>query len=173
MASADDRPLTEWAVLALVAEGRTHGFEVARVLAPDGAVGRVWTVRRPLVYRALEALLRDGLLVEVGTEGGRGPSRRLVEATAEGTRSAKRWLDTPVAHVRDVRTTLLVKLALLDRAGRSRARLVERQRRALAPTLAALRSGGSTDRAEGPFDQVLLAWRRASAEAVDEFLRTL
>lgn len=172
MSGADDRPLTEWAVLALVAEGRTHGFEVARVLAPDGAVGRVWTVRRPLVYRALDALARDGLVVEVGTEGGRGPTRRLVEVTTEGRRATRRWLDAPVAHVRDVRTAFLVKLALLDRTGRSRTRLVERQRRALAPTLDALRSSRSRTHAAG-FDDVLLAWRRASAEAVDRFLRSL
>ncbi len=46
----------EWAVLALVAEGPTHGFAVARALAPGGEVGRVWAMRRPLVYRTLDVL---------------------------------------------------------------------------------------------------------------------
>lgn len=171
MASTDDRPLTEWAVLALVAEGRTHGFEVARVLAEQGDVGRVWTVRRPLVYRALDSLVRDGLVVEVGTQGGRGPSRRMVEVTAEGRRAARRWVESPVAHVRDIRTAFFVKLALLDRAGRSRVRLVERQQRTLAPTLAALRTSAASE-SQG-FDAVVASWRRASAEAVADFLRTL
>ena len=37
--------------------------------------------------------------------------------TPAGRRVAKRWLDAPVQHLRDVRTELLVKLALRDRAG--------------------------------------------------------
>ena len=46
----------EWAVLALLNERPTHGFALARALAPGGEIGRVWSFRRPLVYRALETL---------------------------------------------------------------------------------------------------------------------
>ena len=51
--------LTEWVVLALVAEGTTHGFDVARVLDDGGDLGRIWTVKRPLVYRALDSLTKS------------------------------------------------------------------------------------------------------------------
>ena len=43
-----------WAVLGVVAEGPTHGFAVAAVLAPDGPLGQVWTLPRPMVYRELD-----------------------------------------------------------------------------------------------------------------------
>jgi DNA-binding PadR family transcriptional regulator len=163
----DDLSLTEWAVLALVDQGATHGFDVARELDETGAIGRIWTVRRPLVYRAIETLVAAGLLAQAGTAEGRGPRRRLLEITPAGSRAVRDWLGRPVAHVRDVRTELLVKLALLDRAGRSPTRLLGRQRAALAPVLAGLRR--QADEASG-FDAVLARWRVEAAEAVERFL---
>jgi hypothetical protein len=38
-------------------------------------------------------------------------------ATPEGRRVTEGWLREPVGHARDIRSELLVKLALLDRAG--------------------------------------------------------
>src|SRR4051794_41898422 len=70
----------EWAVLGLVAEGPTHGFAVARALEPAGEVGRVWSMRRPLVYRTLEVLEGRELTLTAGTEArtaGPPPAPRL------------------------------------------------------------------------------------------------
>ena len=74
----------EWAVLGLVAEGPTHGFAVARALEPGGEVGRVWSMRRPLVYRTLDVLEGRELTLTAGTEASTaGPQRTLVDVTAE------------------------------------------------------------------------------------------
>ena len=163
--------LTEWVVLALVAEGTTHGFDVARLLDEGGDLGRIWTVKRPLVYRALDSLGRAGLVAGVGTEEGeRGPNRQLVQATPVGRRSVTKWLGEPVAHVRDVRTELLLKLALLERSRKSPKGLLERQRAALGPTVAGLRE--QLEGAEG-FDAVLARWRVESAEAVSRFIDSI
>jgi hypothetical protein len=43
-----ERPLAEWMVLGLLAEQPSHGFALARLLAPGGEVGRVWAASRPL-----------------------------------------------------------------------------------------------------------------------------
>jgi len=45
----DELTAGEWAVLALLAEAPTHGFAIAKAMAPEGEVGKVWSVRRPLV----------------------------------------------------------------------------------------------------------------------------
>lgn len=167
----DALSLTERVVLGVVAEGTTHGFGVARELAEGGPLGRIWTVRRPLVYRAIEGLERAGLVEDAGeAPGGRGPTRRLVRATTGGGAAVEAWLQAPVEHVRDVRTELLLKLALLDRAGRPADELVTRQREHFRSTLAGLRAGAAT--AEG-FDAVLARWRLESAEAVERFLAGL
>jgi DNA-binding PadR family transcriptional regulator len=166
-----DLSVTDWAVLGIVAEGVTHGFAVARELAGDAELGRIWTVRRPLVYRSLATLQGDGLVEEVGVAAGEaGPQRVLVRATPRGRRQVRRWLSEPVEHVRDVRSLLLLKLALLDRSGADRSELVRRQRELLSPMVEGLREqlGG----ADG-FDAVVARWRLESAVAVDRFLKAL
>ena len=69
----DELTAGEWAALALLAEGSTHGFAIARAMAPEGEVGKIWTVRRPLVYRALETLTGMGLARAGGTVVGMMP----------------------------------------------------------------------------------------------------
>jgi PadR family transcriptional regulator AphA len=165
-----DLSLADWAVLGVVAEGPTHGWPVVRELSANGALGRVWTVARPVVYRSLTTLATLGLIEPTGeVPGVRGPQRTIVRATRTGKSALRRWLRTPVAHVRDIRTEFLVKLALLDRAGRSADELVSLQREALAPVIAAV-----SVRPDGDgFDHVLAQWRREQALAVDRFLREL
>ncbi|MCU1375669.1 MAG: PadR family transcriptional regulator [Actinomycetia bacterium] len=163
--------LTEWVVLAVAAEGTTHGFDIARDLDEEGDLGRIWTVKRPLVYRAIDSLARAGLLTAAGTEDGeRGPQRQLLQVTPTGRRAVARWLGEPVAHVRDVRAELLLKLALLHRIRKSPAALLRRQREVLGPTVDGLRT--QLEAAEG-FDAVLARWRMESAEAVERFLDSL
>jgi ATP-dependent RNA helicase SUPV3L1/SUV3 len=77
------------------------------------------------------------------------------------------WLDTPVAHLRDVRTELVLKLLLRRRLGLGVGPLVAAQRAAFAPLLDAL-LGADIDP-----DDVTGRWRQASAAAVDRFLAGL
>ena len=42
----DELTAGEWAILALLAESPTHGFAIARAMAPEGEVGQIWSVRR-------------------------------------------------------------------------------------------------------------------------------
>src|SRR5262249_50427505 len=98
--SRDDLGAGEWAVLALLAEQSTHGFAVARAMSPEGEIGKVWTVRRPLVYRAIEVLTEAGFVRPAGTEPSHsGPQRILVEATPAGREALASWLAEPVDHV--------------------------------------------------------------------------
>jgi PadR family transcriptional regulator AphA len=157
-----------WAVLGAVREGPTHGFAVAQVLAIDGALGQVWTVARPMVYRELGKLAELGLIAERSTQRSRlGPARTIVSVTPAGRAALERWLGEPVEHIRDVRSLLLLKLALLTRADEDPAALLTAQRERFGPQLEGLRA--ARDRAEG-FDRVLAQWRVASSQAAMEFL---
>jgi hypothetical protein len=69
--------------------------------------------------------------------------------------------------VRDIRSHLLLKLALLDRAGDDPADLLRRQREVLEPIATAIEA--RRDQCGG-FDATLLAWRRANAAAALNFL---
>lgn len=162
MAADDGRTLTEWVVLGVLAEEPAHGFAVAKLLERGGPVGRVWAATRPLVYRALDRLHSDGLILPVRDEPGLGPRRVVFGLTADGSIALDQWLRTPVPRLRDVRAELLVKLLLLERAGRSSRRLLTAQRRAFGPLVAAALHPG----AEG----VVGRWRHHQAEAVARFL---
>jgi DNA-binding PadR family transcriptional regulator len=168
-ASNPSLSLSDWVVLGVVAEAPTHGWPVVRELASDGAIGQIWTVSRPLVYRSMTTLLAAGFIEESGSvEGLRGPQRTIMRATRRGRAALRRWLDEPVDHVREVRSALLVKLALNARAKRSSQVLVERQIERLEPVFAAV----TRKRSAGGFESVLATWRREQAIAVQRFLRS-
>jgi PadR family transcriptional regulator AphA len=171
VSDADPRALNvgEWAVLTLCDEGTTHGFELAQALAPDGPVGQVWVVPRPMVYRALRRLRELGLIEELGAQDSpAGPPRTRVKATRPGRAAVDAWLVEPVEHVRDARYLLLLKLLFLHRRGRDTTTLVAEQTKVYATIEERL-----CDRlpaAEG-FDRVLVSWRLESARAALAFLR--
>ncbi|MFI7129384.1 PadR family transcriptional regulator [Nonomuraea sp. NPDC050153] len=162
--------LTEWVVLALVAEGPTHGFAVARLTAPTGAVGAIWQVPRPRVYRALDRLADLALIEPCGEEPGQGGPRRTVFTTTAAGRSAvDGWLMCPVEHIRDIRTEFLTKFALLQRAGADPRPLLDAQAERIEPIIDRLRA--QRDQAHG-FDHVVAAWRYETAEAALRLMQT-
>jgi DNA-binding PadR family transcriptional regulator len=169
--SRDTLSAGEWAVLALLSEQPTHGFAVARAMAPDGEVGQVWALRRPLVYRALEALQLSRLLVPVGKEPSpSGPRRTVLKVTPEGEAAVKRWLSEPVSHVRDARSLLMLKLLFLTRRQADLEPLLSAQRDQFSRRAALL--SAAADRAEG-FDRALLLWRLESTTAAIHFTETM
>jgi PadR family transcriptional regulator AphA len=162
--------LPEWLVLTLLSQHPAHGFAVAQRTAADGDLGRVWQIPKAVVYRAIGRLLEAGLITPEVTEPGQGPQRTVYAATADGRDAADHWLHAPVEHVREIRSELLLKLALLDRAGEDPIALLRAQRKVLEPIVTAIetRRAGSAG-----FDATLLAWRRANAVAALDFLDTI
>jgi DNA-binding PadR family transcriptional regulator len=139
MASTQQPSLGAWAVLALVCEGDTHGWALVRAMAPRGEIGRVWSIRRALVYRTIDLVVGAGLVERAGTEQGtRGSTRTLLHVTPAGRRGLERWLAEPVPHVRDLRSALLLKLLFAQRSGRDRRPLLEAQLTILTETIAVL-----------------------------------
>jgi PadR family transcriptional regulator AphA len=165
--SLPELSLPEWLVLAIVSQQAAHGFAVAQLTAPGGDLGRVWQVPKAVVYRAIGRLHDADLIAPEVTEPGLGPQRTVYAATARGQQAAARWLSTPVEHVREIRSALLLKLALLDRAGQEPSDLLRAQRAVLEPIAAAIEA--SQARSTG-FEATLLAWRRATAVAALDFL---
>jgi len=164
--------LAEWLVLALVCEEPTYGRVVAGLLDRHGSVGRIWTVSKATVYLALKRLEQAGLIRAAGRPPPRrgGPERSLVAATPAGRAATRAWLSLPVADAGDVRSELMVKLALLDRAGADPRDLVQAQLARLRPAAAAL--DGQLRAATG-FERTLVLWRCQTMTAAMRFLKTL
>jgi PadR family transcriptional regulator AphA len=159
--------LPEWTVLALLREQPRHGFAIAACTATNGYVGRVWHIARPVIYRALDRLEADDLIHPQTVESGPGPQRTIYEPTPAGRDAVDQWLDEPVMHVRDMRSHLLVKLALLYQRGIDPRPLLDRQREVLDPIVHAVAAQ------PGGFDAILFAWRHANASAAMTFVNGL
>jgi DNA-binding PadR family transcriptional regulator len=159
----------EWAVLGLLAEEPRHGFGLAKAMASDGEIGRVWALSTPLVYRALSTLQTKGMATTAGVErSDLGPQRQLVRPTEEGLASLARWLREPVRHVRDTRSLLMLKLAFILRSGDDPGPLLRAQEEAFRPVLERFRQ--QAEEAEPGFDRMLMLWRVESVRAAMDFL---
>lgn len=163
--------LTEGLVLCLVRERPTYGLVLAGLLAPDGSLGRIWSVPKAMVYYALQQLELIHLIrMSKEQRTSRGPARSIYKITARGQLAAQTWLGQPVGHVRDVRSELMVKLALNDRAGVDSRPLVRAQLAELGPVASALadRLGAATG-----FEHTLVLWRHEAMTATMQFLTLL
>lgn len=157
----------EWALLALLVEQPSHGFALARMMAPDGEVGRVWALRRPLVYRALETLGRLSLVRPMDTlPSHSGPQRTILQSTPEGEQALTAWLEQPVSHVRDARSLLMLKLLFLSRRAEDPGPLLRAQRDQFTAHAQSLEATAAA--AEG-FERALSLWRVQSTAAVIRF----
>ena len=67
-----------------------------------------------------------------------GPPAHHICRHARRREAARRWLHTPVEHVREIRSHLLLKLALLDRVGGDPTDLLRDQRAVLEPIAPAI-----------------------------------
>ncbi len=163
--------LTEYVVLALLCERPAHGWPIVRALAEDGEIGRIWTVRRGLVYRTIDQLTDRALVEASGTvSGGPGPARTILQATPPGHTAVRAWLGEPVEHVRDLRSELLLKLVLGARAGADQRAMLEAQLvvlDAIDRSLSARHDGADAT------DRVLLGFRLETTRAAARFVQSV
>jgi DNA-binding PadR family transcriptional regulator len=160
--------VTDWIVLGLLVEEPRHGFAAARELKAGQPLGQIWTVQRPLVYRAFERLEAFTLIEPTHTErGDNGPQRTVFRATRAGRRRFAQWLDQVVDHPRDTRAELLAKLVFLARAARPRAPLARRQLDHFQPMTAGLQR--AVDNAVAT-DRLIAQWRLQTLHAINSTL---
>lgn len=151
--------------LVLVSQGVGHGYDVARHFAPDGLLGGVLTLSRPVVYRAIKQLESAGLVKASEAVGVRGQLKWTLSCTSRGRNVSRKWLESPVEHLRDMRSEFLVKCLLMQRSGNDTVDFVRAQRNALEARTSSLIAKTSRD--------VISLWRREQARAALRFLDEL
>lgn len=164
--STSDLLTGEWACLGLLNESPRHGFALAQELAPDGPIGRIWSLSRPLTYRAIDQLLERGFIEARDEQPGRAGGTKTIYAPTRSGRAAFRdWVTTPVPHLRELRSELLLKLVLARRCSLPLDGMVTEQRHVIERIRTGLHS-----RSQNEPDDLVLAWRLCSIEAALHFL---
>jgi DNA-binding PadR family transcriptional regulator len=162
--------LGEWACLGILYQGPTHGFAIAARLKPSGDIGRVWSLSRALTYRSLDQLTSRGYVHPVGEEPGiAGGNRTILAATRSGRAHLRKWLITPVTHLRDLRSELLLKLIIAEMCGIDIDEMLDQQHAHIEAMAEAITAQIDPDT---PLDVVDL-WRQESSAAALRFLRRL
>ncbi len=157
--------LIEATCLALIDQGATHGYDIAKRFHPDGDIGEVFTQTNPVVYRALKSLEAAQLVKSTDALGVRKQLKFALSVTEEGGRVLRGWLNAPAMHIRDIRNEFLVKLHLRQLAGMKQGKFISLQRDALDQVLSRLLAN--------PSRSAVAIWRREQARAVARFLDEL
>jgi DNA-binding PadR family transcriptional regulator len=114
------------ALLALLTEGPTHGYELK--LAFERLFGAVWgSINVGQIYTTLGRLERDGLVRSREVEQSGRPDKRVYELTGEGRGALTQWLAQPVEGAR-LKDEFFMKLMLASLAGGEPVQLLDRQR---------------------------------------------
>lgn len=165
--NGDQLSLADHVCLVLIVNGAEHGWAVVQQLQPATPLGRIWSLSRALTYRSIENLVELKYVRRRGPSAGKGADRRLVNATTLGRGIAAKWLTTPVDHLRDVRTELLLKLELRTQGRKSNTSFIRRQQKTFAPVIASLEATARSSKV--PVD----LWRSESAKSINAFLQKL
>lgn len=162
-ATPRDPTLGEWACLGLLVGEPSHGWSIVKRLRPEGDIGRVWSLSRALTYRALDQLSGRGWIEPVGEQAGSaGPNRTILAATPSGRDAFGAWVVTPVRHVRDLRSELLLKLVFAERTGVDVADMLDEQRSII--------DGHAATLADADTHDVVTRWRIEAIAAARRFV---
>jgi PadR family transcriptional regulator AphA len=166
-----DPLLGEWACLGILYDEPAHGWAIATRLLPSSDIGRIWHIKRALTYRSLELLTRRAWIEPIGREpGAAGPNRTILRATRTGRARFRTWTRTPVPHLRDLRSELLLKLVLADLNDIDISAMLDHQRAIVDRHATALET--DDDDTDDGTDVVRL-WRLEATRAARRFIDQL
>ena len=135
-------------VLALLAAGHSHGYDIKQAI--DQRFGVVWpTINVGQVYTTLSRLERDGLVVSHEVKQSDRPNKKVYELTEAGRSELEKWVSGSTSSPR-LRDEFFMKLVLAQVAEVAEpAELIERQRNKYLQTLRDLDQAATGDGSDG------------------------
>jgi DNA-binding PadR family transcriptional regulator len=126
------------AVLALLAHGESHGYEIKTSF--EDAVGPQWgELNIGHVYQVLDRCVRDGLVTRRHVTQATRPDKTVYRLTPAGERELERWLEAPFVRQSGYRDDFFLKLLAASRLGAAElARVLAVQREAYLGELSSL-----------------------------------
>ena len=151
-----------------------HGYEVyQRLSAPDG-IWQVWRLKQSQLYALLTKLEEKGHLSATLQPQDARPPRKVYALTDRGQAAFLRWLNTPVAHGRQMRLEFLAKLYFAYQAGPDvTLLLIDQQAEICQAWRAELQSHDDSSAPAQPFVMAVEQFRLSQIDAFLAWLATL
>lgn len=161
-------PLTiEHALLGFLRQSPMHGYEIHQRMSDANGLGTVWHVKQSHLYALLTRLEKEGLVSATVEPQGVHPPRKVFRLTTLGEQAFLEWVQSGVAHGRDIRLDFLVKFYFAQMEGVDVAlRLVEQQRLSCQNWLTQQQAVATALIAEQPFEQLVNQFRIGQIEAM-------
>lgn len=127
---------TELALLGLLRPAARHGYDLYQELARPDGLWAIWRIKQSQLYALLARLEADSLITATLQPQEARPPRKVFRLTRAGQAAYRKWVQTPVAHPRDMRLEFLLKLYFARREGADAAqRLIGAQQAVLQARL--------------------------------------
>lgn len=108
-------PSSEFALLGLLYEKPTHGYDLHKLITDSDGIGLIWGVKMSNLYAQLDKLETKQLISGVLQPGESRPARKQYHITPEGKKLFETWLTTEVKHPREFRHEFMLHYYFLMR----------------------------------------------------------
>lgn len=161
---------SEYAVLGLLRQRPAYGYELQRRLSGGQGLARVCPVEPAMVYAILKSL--SGLeLIDGEWDNSTYPPRAVYATTPEGDATFQRWLQQPVARLRQIRHDFMIKLFfVLEEGPGDAAELIDRQIEACSDYERDIETGVA-EADDSSFDAIAVQSRIVAVRGTLEWLR--
>lgn len=108
-------PSSEFALLGLLYEQPTHGYELHKLITDPEGIGLIWGIKMSNLYAQLDKLETKQLISGILQPGESRPARKQYHITVEGKSLFESWLNKVVEHPRDFRHEFMLHYYFLLR----------------------------------------------------------
>jgi PadR family transcriptional regulator AphA len=162
----------EYALLGLLEQGPTHGYDLHRRLVL--VLGQVWHISQSQLYNILKRLEAQGDIVGEVQELTRSPDRRIFHITEQGRLRFENWLATATGcSVRALRVEFITRLYFASMCSRDQAlQMIDNQTAVLRQGLERLQTADRMLTPEQMFNHLGLEFRIQQLRAALDWMET-
>ncbi len=165
---------SQYALLGLLYEKPTHGYDLHHLLTDQEGIGLIWLVKMSNLYAQLEKLEARNFIKGIFQPGDTHPNRTEYSITKDGEKAFLEWLDTSVDHPRDFRQEFMLRYYFILKFRPDKVRsLIERQRSECQKWLANTKRSAEKDTSANQFKKSIVAFRINQIQSIINWLEGL
>jgi DNA-binding PadR family transcriptional regulator len=102
-----------YALLGILMTGSKHGYEIHSYFSLN--LSQFWNLSMSQIYALLKRMGKEGMVNSIQKLQETRPPKRIFSITEKGKNSFLSWVQSPVEHIRDIRTEFMAKLFFIKK----------------------------------------------------------